>query len=112
MGQGVPSGHFWYTNFWVQTPLPPSPPPSQKKPWGGGGVQNFLAYGEGCVWDLDVGPEALISCLWDQIFPLVNFVFSHDGHFGLGRGGGGFGGEGSPPRDVLERGGGGGRDLI
>ena len=32
----------------------------------------------------------------DQIFPIVNFVFSHDGHFGLGRGGGGFGG-GPPP---------------
>ena len=32
----------------------------------------------------------------DQIFPTVNFVFSHDGHFGLGRGGGGFGG-GPPP---------------
>ena len=32
----------------------------------------------------------------DQIFPIVNFVFSHYGHFGLGRGGGVLG-EGSPP---------------
>ena len=28
----------------------------------------------------------------NQIFPAVNFVFSHDGHFGLGQGGGGLGG--------------------
>ena len=33
----------------------------------------------------------------DQIFPIVNFVFSHDGHFGLGRGEGGFGGGVPPP---------------
>ena len=33
----------------------------------------------------------------DQIFPIVNFVFSHYGHFGLGRGGGGFGGGVPPP---------------
>ena len=33
----------------------------------------------------------------DQIFPIVNFVFSHYGHFGLGRGGGGFGGAPPPP---------------
>ena len=33
----------------------------------------------------------------DQIFPVVNFVFSRDGHFGLGRGGGGFGGGPPPP---------------
>ena len=33
----------------------------------------------------------------DQIFPIVNFVFSHNGHFGLGRGGGGFGGGVPPP---------------
>ena len=32
----------------------------------------------------------------DQIFPIINFVFSHDGHFGLGRGEGVLG-EGSPP---------------
>ena len=33
----------------------------------------------------------------DQIFPVVNFVFSRDGHFGLGRGGRGFGGGVPPP---------------
>ena len=32
----------------------------------------------------------------DQIFRIVNLFFSHYGHFGLGRGGGGFGG-GHPP---------------
>ena len=25
------SGHFWYTKFWVQNPLPPSPPPLLKR---------------------------------------------------------------------------------
>ena len=25
------SGHFWYTKFWVQNPLPPSPPPCSKE---------------------------------------------------------------------------------
>ena len=35
----------------------------------------------------------------NQIFPIVNFVFSHDGHFGLG-GGGGLG-EGVPPSPPL-----------
>ena len=37
--------------------------------------------------------QNLVYQKWpDQIFPIVNFVFSRDGHFGLGRGGGGFGG--------------------
>ena len=41
--------------------------------------------------------QNLVYQKWpDQIFPIVNFVFSHYGHFGLGRGGGGFGG-GPPP---------------
>ena len=41
--------------------------------------------------------QNLVYQKWpDQIFPAVNFVFSHYGHFGLGRrGGGGFGG--APP---------------
>ena len=40
--------------------------------------------------------QNLVYQKWpDQIFPIVNFVFSHDGHFGLGRGGGGFGGGGA-----------------
>ena len=42
--------------------------------------------------------QNLVHQKWpDQIFPIVNFVFSHYGHFGLGRGGGGFGGRGPPP---------------
>ena len=41
--------------------------------------------------------QNLVYQKWpDQIFPIENFVFSHDGHFGLGRRGGGFGG-GPPP---------------
>ena len=42
--------------------------------------------------------QNLVYQKWpDQIFPVVNFVFSRDGHFGLGRGGGGFGGGVPPP---------------
>ena len=42
--------------------------------------------------------QNLVYQKWpDQIFPIVNFVFSHYGHFGLGRGGGGFGGGVPPP---------------
>ena len=42
--------------------------------------------------------QNLVYQKWpDQIFPIVNFVFSHYGHFGLGRGGGGFGGGVRPP---------------
>ena len=41
--------------------------------------------------------QNLVYQKWpDQNFPIVNFVFSHDGHFGLG-GGEGVLGEGSPP---------------
>ena len=41
--------------------------------------------------------QNLVYQKWpDQIFPLVNFVFPRNGHFGLGRGGGGLGG-GPPP---------------
>ena len=43
---------------------------------GGGGGRGF--------WT-----QNLVYQKWpDQIFPIVNFVFSRDGHFGLGRGGG------------------------
>ena len=45
--------------------------------------------------------QNLVYPKWpDQIFPIVNFVFSDDGPFGLGRGGGGLGevwGRGPPP---------------
>ena len=42
--------------------------------------------------------QNLVYQKWpDQIFSIVNFVFSHYGHFGLGRGGGGFGGGVPPP---------------
>ena len=42
--------------------------------------------------------QNLVYQKWpDQIFPIINFVFSHYGHFGLGRGGGGFGGWVPPP---------------
>ena len=42
--------------------------------------------------------QNLVYQKWpDTIFPFVNFVFSRDGHFGLGRGGGGFGGGVPPP---------------
>ena len=42
--------------------------------------------------------QNLVYQKWpDQIFPIVHFVFSRDGHFGLGRGGGGFGGGVPPP---------------
>ena len=55
--------------------------------WGRGGGR-----GGGGVWDPTVGVRK-----WpDRMFPLVNFVFSHDGHFGLGGRGVGPGG-GSPP---------------
>ena len=36
----------------------------------------------------------------DQIFPMVSSIFSHDGHFGLGRGGVSRGGGGAPPMVV------------
>ena len=42
--------------------------------------------------------QNLVYQKWpDQIFPVANFVFSHDGHFGLGRGGGGFWGRAPHP---------------
>ena len=63
---------------------------------GGGGAGLLLSrWGEGGrgFWT-----QNLVYQKWpDQIFPLVNFLFSRDGHFGLGRGGGGFGGGVPPP---------------
>ena len=42
------------------------------------------------------GTQKFVYQKWpDQIFPIVNFVFSRDGHFGLE--GGGSGGGGYPP---------------
>ena len=39
------------------------------------------------------GTQNYVDQKWpDQIFPMVNFVFSHDGHFGLEGGGGSRGG--------------------
>ena len=59
---------------------------------GGGGAGLLLSRGGRGTWT-----QNLVYQKWpDQIFPIVNFVFSHHGHFGLGRGGGGFG-EGPPP---------------
>ena len=61
------------------------PPPRASFEQGGGGGRGF--------WT-----QNLVYQKWpDQIFPIVNFVFSHYGHFGLGRGGGGFGGGVPPP---------------
>ena len=42
--------------------------------------------------------QNLVYQKWpDQIFPIVNFVLSPNGHFGLGKGGRGFWGRGPPP---------------
>ena len=67
--------------------LPPPPPPGRAsfEQGGGEGGRGF--------WT-----QNLVYQKWpDQIFPIVNFVFSHYGPFGLGRGGGGFGGGVPPP---------------
>ena len=64
---------------------PPPPPPRASFEQGGRGGRGF--------WT-----QNLVYQKWpDQIFPIVSFVFSHYGHFGLGRGGGGFGGGVPPP---------------
>ena len=45
------------------------------------------------------GTQKIVYQKWpDQIFPVANFVFSHDGHFGLD--GGGPGGVTPPPPAV------------
>ena len=47
------------------------------------------------------GTQKFVYQKWpDQNFPIVNFRFSHDGHFGLGGGGGGPMG-GVPPTAIL-----------
>ena len=56
---------------------------------GGGGV------GQGSIRRGGGGGEGVYQKWPDQIFPTVNFVFSHDGHFGLG--GGVQGGGVTPP---------------
>ena len=50
------------------------------------------------------GTQNFVYQQWpDQIFPIVNFVFSHDGHFGLwGEGPGGGGGGGADPPLLLQ----------
>ena len=62
---------------------PPQYSPGLLLSRGGGGGRGF--------WT-----QNLVYQKWpDQIFPIVNFIFSRDGHFGLGGRGGGFGG--GPP---------------
>ena len=66
----------------------------QNPPGGGAGAGLLLSrgVGGGGFWT-----QNLVYQKWpDQIFPVVNFVFSRNGHFGLGRGEGVLG-EGSPP---------------
>ena len=48
-------------------------------------VRGALKGGKGGVWD----PKVAHQKLPDKIFPTVDFVFSHHGHFGLEWGGGG-----------------------
>ena len=45
-----------------------------------------------------VGTQNFVDPKWSsQIFPIANFVFSHSGHYRLGRGEGGFSGGAPPP---------------
>ena len=60
----------------------PPPPPDQAPPTSPthGGVLERVGGG--------LGTQTFVYQKWpDQSFPTVNFVFSHDGHFGLGHGG-------------------------
>ena len=51
---------------------------------GGGGIRSGGGGGGGS------GTQKCVYQKWpDRTFPTVNFAFSHDGHFGLGEGGGG-----------------------
>ena len=65
---------------------------------GGGGGSAGLLLRRGGEGGRGFWTQNLVYQKWpDQIFPIVNFVFSHYGHFGLGRGGRGFWGRGPPP---------------
>ena len=67
--------------------------------WLGGLKGRVLEGGEGGGWGWD--PKFVYQKWPNQIFPTVNFVFPHDGHFDGGGGGGGFqGGGGTPPPAV------------
>ena len=69
------------------------PPPLQRHQGGEAGLLLSRGGGGRGFWT-----QNLVYQKWpDQIFPIVNFVFSHYGHFGLGRGGGNFGGGVPPP---------------
>ena len=81
----------------LQPPSGDRPPPS--------GTHNAA---QGCVRRGGRGSatQRFVYQKWpDQIFPIVNFVFSDDGHFGRGRGGGGPGGvtQGGLPPPLLLR---------
>ena len=89
MSVGTPSHRDGHMNGTSGQPLPctilDTPRPGLLLSRGGEGARGF--------WT-----QNLVYQKWpDQIFPIVNFVFSHCGHFGLGRGGGGFGGGVPPP---------------
>ena len=58
----------------------------------GSGAGLLLSRGGGGEGGRGFWTQNLVYQKWpDQIFPVVNFVSSRDDHFGLGRGGGGFG---------------------
>ena len=63
--------------------------------WGGGGGANIRKEEGG--GGRGSGTQKFVYQKWpNQIFPFVNFVFPHDGHFGLGGGASGSS-YGSPP---------------
>ena len=55
---------------------------------GGGGV-GAGKYSKRGAWGGGGGQKVVYQKWPGQIFPIANFVFSHDGHFGLVGGGGG-----------------------
>ena len=61
---------------------------------------NMRSEEEGALGGGGSGTQKFVFHKWpDQIFPMVHFGVSHDGHFGLGGGGvqGGRGGQPPPP---------------